>query len=465
MSVSNGQLANATTFNNAFMSRTADDNTTGKKDLQNADAASGANVTNVQREINSLNSFSGRTSGSVFDVLPSWANNDIGTVNDDLFMRSDALTAEFNPTSGHTHSGAGGEGPQIAANTLTGLNYYRADWQEFAVVGAAGLDDDVSASFVGFTPGGTSGAAGVITTAPNNKVYLVKTSDGTNVEDAEGQRVYGRITESGGVWTLTYYTNEAGVETAYSMTSTDITVYFRQVFTLGTLPTIGSDVGAIGSLDYTADIVDASATQRGAMSTGTQTLAGAKTWTGLGTFSAGGLFTGNLRAEALLSVDDETDSTATGANADVGPYTKTLVRFTDAGLLSIRNIENTVGQQLLLLSNQTTVDIDIVNDSGGTAAERIITGTGANLTLTANASLLLCYDTVISRWIVIGGSGSGSGGGQFTTQDFSSTTLTTTADGFQRWRWTGGVATLASIDSTLIPDGGVITIHLEITVS
>lgn len=263
MSVSNGQLANATTFNTAFMSRTANDNTTGIKSLQNAVAASGPDVINVQREVNSLNSFTGRASGSAYNVTPSWTNNDVGTSGDDLFDRADALTAEFNATSGHNHDGTTGSGGEISAADLGDLNYFRADWQTFSKTSVSGSSVDISSEMGGKTPGGTSTVAGVITTAPNNRVTLVSLASEQAIEDAQGQRVYGRITEATGVWTLSFYTLESGVETAHSLSSQDIRAYFREVFTLETLPTIGADVGQIPSLDMTADIVDAGPNQRG----------------------------------------------------------------------------------------------------------------------------------------------------------------------------------------------------------
>lgn len=55
MSVSNGQKANADTFNNAFLSKTTDGSTTGKLGLANAsDENSGAAVENAQRAINEI---------------------------------------------------------------------------------------------------------------------------------------------------------------------------------------------------------------------------------------------------------------------------------------------------------------------------------------------------------------------------------------------------------------------------
>lgn len=55
MSVSNGQAASSSTFNNAFLSRTANSDTTGVVGLNNTtDVNSGAQVTNAQRAINEL---------------------------------------------------------------------------------------------------------------------------------------------------------------------------------------------------------------------------------------------------------------------------------------------------------------------------------------------------------------------------------------------------------------------------
>jgi len=263
MTVSNGQLANQTTFNNAFVSRTADDNTTGIKSLENTDTASGAFATNVQRDINSLSSFSGRSANSAKDALPSWANNDVGASTDDLKDRADSLTEKFNLSTGHGHDGTAGNGAQISASNLTELNFYRADWQTFIKLSASGNSTDVTSELSGKSPGGASAVAGVITTGSNNRVVIVNNDTETAIEDAGGQRVYGRITESTGTWTLSFYTNESGIETAHSLSSQDVRIYFKEVFTLETIPTIGADVGQIPSLDLTADIVDATSSQRG----------------------------------------------------------------------------------------------------------------------------------------------------------------------------------------------------------
>lgn len=542
MTVSNGQLANSTTFNQAFSSRLADDNTVGKKDLQNTDPASGPDVINVQREINSLNSFTGRPSGSAWDDEPIWTENQVGTATDTLLDRGDALTERFDGITGHTHDGTDGQGALIDASDLTNVNNLFGIYQYLEVTGANGSTYDVSTEFTGRSPGGDSITVGVLTDAPINKVSIIDLATGTAIEDAGGQRVYARITESAGVWTLSFYTNEAGVETAHTLASTNIGVFFREVFNQNSRPTIPADVAEIGSLDLTADVVDASPTQRGLVSTSAQSFAGRKTFEGgveirddsaafdvevamestvtltadrklivdtqntnitlsgnnsgdvtIGAFGAtpnsngaslsgqalslqpadgsnpgavstsaqtfGGdkSFNGFLKALNAFHGDIETDSTTTGANQTLATPANMIVRVTDSSLTSIEGITAPTHAQFFVLINLTGNPIDLIDDTG-TAANRIITGTAADLELADTASVWLAYDLTSSRWRVVSGSGAGGGGGQFVNDTFTSNSITTTEDGFQKWTYTGsGTNTLISI-AGFANDGQVLRI-------
>lgn len=76
------------------MSRNSNTNTTGKVDLNNADAVSGSTVANIQRELNGLSAFTGRVLEGAKDAVPAWADNGIGTANDTTKDRADALTTE-----------------------------------------------------------------------------------------------------------------------------------------------------------------------------------------------------------------------------------------------------------------------------------------------------------------------------------------------------------------------------------
>lgn len=284
MSVTNGQLANQTTFNNAFVSRTqttpASNSVTGIIKLANTtDPNSGAAFDNTQQYINEIADSDG-TVGTSDATRKVYSSSNIVASGDSRKIAIGKIDAEFDAITGHNHDGSPGSGGPVSAATLTDFNNYLSQWQTFTISPAVGLDDDVSTQLTGKTPGGGVSTAGVITTGSYNKCELRVLSDETFIEDANGQRVYGRLTESASVWTLTYYTNEAGVETAHTLSSQNIRVYFREVFTMETRPTIQDDGGLIGSLDMTADIAEASATQKGLVTTGPQTIAGNKTFTG-----------------------------------------------------------------------------------------------------------------------------------------------------------------------------------------
>lgn len=278
MSVANGQVADQTTFNSSFMSREVDDNTIGKKDFQNTDPSSGGDIINIQQVINSIASALGMSTGEAYDFLISWAADFVGAPNDTVKARVDALVAEFEGTTGHSHNGSDGEGVRISAAELVDINYLKSIYQSATIASASGTSIDVSSSFTTKTPGGTSTQAGVATTAPNNRVYVMDSLTETFIEDVGGQRVYGKLTYSAGVWTLAFYTNEAGTETAHNLASTNITIFFQEVFTLATLPTFSPSPAEFGTLDVTADVADATATIAGKVNTTTQTFGGAKTF-------------------------------------------------------------------------------------------------------------------------------------------------------------------------------------------
>jgi hypothetical protein len=85
------------------------------------------------------------------------------------------------------------------------------------LLGAAptGANDVVTALFAGEDSGGDASTRGIVTTAPLNFVFLVDGNGDELVHAATGARIYGRLTEAAGVWTLTYYyTDATGVETA-----------------------------------------------------------------------------------------------------------------------------------------------------------------------------------------------------------------------------------------------------------
>lgn len=128
MSVSNGQLANQTTFNNAFMSRTVDTSTVGRINLANALAVSGPTITNVQRELNGLGAFIGRASGSTFDSLPTYSSTNVVTNSTDLKTAIGDLDAEHDPNSGSLAARAGRSAISNGSSTISVV--FSSDWDD-----------------------------------------------------------------------------------------------------------------------------------------------------------------------------------------------------------------------------------------------------------------------------------------------------------------------------------------------
>lgn len=145
----------------------------------------------------------------------------------------------------------------------------------------------------------------------------------------------------------------------------------------------------------TFNIPSATTGVRGLVSVNAQNFAGLKT------FDAGLISSGRV---AFTSV---ANSVATGANAAVTNPTRSFVRLTNASLTSIGTIgAASADGTLAVLVNSTGSAFTIVNEyAPGTAADRIITGTGADITVEIGASVFIAYDLTNSRWRVIGGSG------------------------------------------------------------
>jgi hypothetical protein len=109
-----------------------------------------------------------------------------------------------------------------------------------------------------------------------------------------------------------------------------------------------------------------------------------------------------------LLVNEVIDSSSTGANVAIPLPTSPYLTVTNASLTSIDTVVNNSDNSFLVLTNRTGVAVNINNDTGATASNRIITGTGSFLTLENNASIMLAYSNANSRWMVVGGTGGGN---------------------------------------------------------
>lgn len=115
--------------------------------------------------------------------------------------------------------------------------------------------------------------------------------------------------------------------------------------------------------------------------------------------------TGSIVATSKVAFNIQTDSTTTGANATVSTVSKSCIELTNVSLTSLNGITAGGDGQRLVLTNRTGASVTINNETGATAANRILTGTGGAITISNNASIELIYNTSNSRWMAVGSAG------------------------------------------------------------
>ena len=123
----------------------------------------------------------------------------------------------------------------------------------------------------------------------------------------------------------------------------------------------------------------------------------------------------------------------TGTLNDVSTSATSYFQFTGAGTVTVTGFANGADGKVVILTNKTGNTLLINNnDSGSVAANRILTGTGATISIANNASVFMVYDATNSLWNIVGGTGSGSSSGLYSTIDFETNTaggISTFADG------------------------------------
>lgn len=103
------------------------------------------------------------------------------------------------------------------------------------------------------------------------------------------------------------------------------------------------------------------------------------------------------------------DSSTTGASATLTPGSSVILRVTNAALTGVSGLVGVTGGRFAVLENRTGAAITIKNeDAGASAADRIKTGTGSNISLGNEGALWLFWDSNLSRWVVVGGPGGGA---------------------------------------------------------
>jgi len=395
MGVIDGNPVSAAYTNPLYLDATNDDTMFGKLTMNDAGAGSGSSITNIQKEFNAIASFTGNAVNGALSNLPPFSNNE-GFGSDDLFTRLDAVSGKFHSVTGHGHTGAAGDGPQIAAAAIGAVPLQSYPNEGTMLAGITGSSVDVSTELTGKVPSSLSTVEGVVVNSPYNHI-LIKQGSGPNINDnyvdAFGNIVQGRLTYSFPTWTLSFHVDIAGVETPYSFASaSDIKWFYQELFNPMGSPPVYSNLFFIPSDNATSDVVDASTTQRGVVNTTTQGFSGNK------------FFTGDLNAQAKMIGDKVVDNTTTGLTAAMPAPSKFVVEITNASLVSIGTITGGTDAQYFIAINKTGADIKILNY---TVSNGIYTGTGSDIFFKKDSAALFVYVNSLSAWFVCSGSGGG----------------------------------------------------------
>jgi len=278
MSVSNGQDANENTFNTSFVSREVDDNKAAKLTLDDPDTGtSGTQIANVQRELNSKASFVGQPTNQPENDKPAWSSDVIGTPNESVKERVDAVQAEVetNQTniatntaniSGNTSDIADvraaqgtadgdtdlgtGFGTVISSNPTTKSALIEL---ETALEGILdGLDFQGTWNANTNTPTLTSG------TGTKGHFYIVDTPGNTNLDGITDWNNGDWAVFDGTVWrqvdNTDSVTSVAGKTGAVSLDAADITDFDTEVSNNPDVVSNTAKVSADGSIDTHSDV-------------------------------------------------------------------------------------------------------------------------------------------------------------------------------------------------------------------
>ena len=188
----------------------------------------------------------------------------------------------------------------------------------------------------------------------------------------------------------------AGVAGAVRFSGT--TLYFCDGTTWQTVLSGGGGGGGVtgsGTTNYVARWT-------GSSSIGTGVLYDNGTNVGISNFSPSTKFA--VTGDVALNLGS--DYTTTGVQSDVALGTTSAVRYNGGATATFYGIAGGSDGKILYLHNPSNYTLTLADQSATdlTAANRIITGTGADLPIPTNTSVTLQYDATASRWRVTGSS-------------------------------------------------------------
>ena len=114
------------------------------------------------------------------------------------------------------------------------------------------------------------------------------------------------------------------------------------------------------------------------------------------------LFQGAVRFDAAVRYTTLTPAQITISQNDYAPGTGGIWRLSSSGSVNITGISAVNdGSQLTIVNVGSNNIVLQAQNAGSTAANRIITAAGADVTLVANGTAMLLYDSTTARWRII----------------------------------------------------------------
>ncbi len=259
MGIVDGQPVDAANSNPAWLAAIEDDFTTGVLGLKNV--ATGIDIDNIQLVAIRLMAATG-VDETTNDGTTYGAPSSTITDGDSHETALTKLANKFDSSTGHDHSGAAGTGKKIDAGNLTSPPFRASVFQGADLSTITGTSTDVSTELSGKSPSTSPATLGVVVNAPENKIIL-RQATGSETDDvftdANGDIVFGRLTEAASVFTLSFFVDQSGVEVAHDFTgSVDIRWYYQEIFNSldGSAP-VYSEFALIPSDNATADVINA----------------------------------------------------------------------------------------------------------------------------------------------------------------------------------------------------------------
>lgn len=108
----------------------------------------------------------------------------------------------------------------------------------------------------------------------------------------------------------------------------------------------------------------------------------------------------DISGDLALRVSAFTASNGSNDNISIGAVSYVRVAG-PTGVFNVTGIAGGVNGKVVVLYNSTSQNMTITNEATSTAANRILTGTGADIATTGTGSVTLIYSSTDSRWIVI----------------------------------------------------------------